>query len=89
MGLILKRVTEICHIDDIGFIIGTFDFAYILHRMDYENGLFFKLDLGQTIWLRHYFVKFKFTFYYYYCCRRQCLYINLLYHMLFINSLSL
>ena len=48
MGLILRIVSEFYHFDNIRVIIDTFYFAYILHFMDYWNGLLFRVSVMEN-----------------------------------------
>ena len=48
MGLILKVVSEFYHFDNITVIIDTFYFVYILHFMDYWNGLLFRVSVMEN-----------------------------------------
>ena len=48
MSLILKIVSAIFDIDNIGVIIHTFDFANVLHYMDYWNDMFFCISFMEN-----------------------------------------
>ena len=56
----IRDVSEIDHSGIISVIIGTFEFAYILHYMDYWRGSCFALDERKMNLFSYCFINFTF-----------------------------